>query len=126
MSGNRYFSEAYSKLTFQRVEFDDEVQGQEELTTEEVSLLASKAEALGLDYYGVKVNKADGIFFDFTKEGSLYGAAGDLMELFDTVADTVLFSGIVEIRAADIDEYIRFEITDSVVTAEKVAQLNWV
>ena len=126
MSGNQYFSESYSKLTFQRVDSHGESTGQEELTEEEVLLLESKAEALGLDYYGIKATKADGIFFDFTQEGSLYGAAGDLMELFDTVADTVLFSGIVEIRSHDVDEFSRFEINDSIVAAEKTAVITWV
>jgi hypothetical protein len=122
MSGNRYFSESYSKLTFKRAV---ETSEGNVLTDEEVARIEAELEVKGLDFYGVKVNKTEGIYFDMTEEGNLYEAETDLVEVFSTVKDTVVFSGLVEIRAFDIDEYERFEITDSAVTAQKSAQITW-
>lgn len=123
MSGNRYFSEAYSTLSAKRV---NSTEAEASLTDGEVQALESRITALGLDYYGIKVNKDEGIYFDMTQEGELYSVAEDLTKIFESVANTVRFSGVVEIRSHDVDEFSRFEINDSIVSAEKNAVITWV
>lgn len=159
MSGNRYFSELSSKLTFRRIspaegsiseetkeamlaeakaanlsegllklmerELTSKQNRPEKLTSDEVAKIEERIRLLDMVYYGVQVSE-NGIFFEGTQEGNLYNPAADLMSIFNSVKDTVLFDGVVEVWAIDIDDYSCLEIKDSVVVSEKSAEIHWV
>lgn len=95
------------------------------LSRAEVTALDAKIKQFSLGYYGVQVN-SDGIVFEGTQEGNLYGFEEELEELLSAVRDTVLFSGTVEIWAADIDGYERLEVVNSKIARKQQAKLHWV
>lgn len=97
----------------------------ENISDEEVEILRDKIRSMGFSYYGVEVSN-EAIFFEDCQEGNLYTPGDDLVALFDTVKDTVLFSGVVEVWATDIEDYVRLEITDSTVTNQQTAKITWV
>lgn len=159
MSGNRYFSETTSNLTFRRVanaedaiteeikesmlaeakaanlsdgllnlmkrELEAKVDKNGKLTPAEVAKIEERIRLLDMVYYGVQVSE-NGISFEGTQEGNLYNPAADLTAIFKAVNDTVLFDGVIEVWAVDIDDYSRLEIKDSSVVSEKSAKITWV
>ena len=112
-------------LTYLREEKSNAESNTVGLSRAEVTALDSKIKQFSLGYYGVQVN-SDGIVFEGTQEGNLYGFDEELEELLSVVKDTVLFSGTVEIWAVDIDEYERFEVVDSKIARKQSAKLHWV
>lgn len=95
------------------------------LSPAEMSSIDKAIKEQDMGYYGVQVSE-NGISFEGTQEGNLYDPAHALTKIFDSVSDTVLFSGTVEIFAVDIDDYARLEIKDSKVISEKSAKITWV
>lgn len=158
MSGNRYFSESASTLSFRRIRVDavdvdpdalrkvidtaqqeglpesmiaplqqklKEISSVTQLTEKEVEVLKQAIAEASLSYYGLKADKR-GLYFEDGGEGNLYGADESLQHVFNSVKDTVLFSGTVEIWGAGIYEYQQLHFEDSLLINSKTAEIKWV
>lgn len=96
-----------------------------ELSWQEVATLEQNLRDNSMYYYGVQVDQK-GIYFEDCGAGNLYDAAEMLVALFDTVKETVLFSGSVEIWGSMIEEYERLEFKDSELIKVQGAKISWV
>lgn len=153
MSNNQYFSTSNSRLTFKRInevdkdaikieqmiEFgqrlgvDQEVLddlrnelpvGSKTLTPTEITVLRHAIEVAGLEFFGVSADKS-GINFNGGEQGTIYDLGQKFGLVFESVKDTVVFNGAVEVHGMGVDEHMKITVNDSKIMSYD-AEIKWV
>lgn len=153
MSNNQYFASP-SRLTFERLDqsvekdaqdienmigFGESIgvsasildalraekpTGKQSLTKDEIIALREAIEVAGFTFFGVYVDKK-GIHFNGGEQGTIYDLADKFEFIFQSVKDTVVFNGTVEVHGTGIDEHMKIVVEKSKATSYD-AEIKWV